>query len=259
MSPANTGANPEPESSREALGHGDRSMPRRQTVESTAERANKRPHDIDTMLARIEETVRPYPKAALFELAEEGFCSPFDQVVACIISVRTLDETTLPVARRLFAQARTPTEMSELAVDELERLLRPAMFREAKARNIATIAQRVVEEYGGELPCDEATLLSLPGVGPKCAHLVLGIACSQPSIAVDVHVHRVTNRWGYVATKTPEQTMAALEAKLPHRHWVDINRLLIPFGKHICVGRLPYCSTCPVLEFCSQAGVAAHR
>jgi endonuclease-3 len=96
-------------------------------------------------------------------------------------------------------------------------------------------------------------------VGPKCANLALGIACGEQVISVDIHVHRVTNRWGYVQTKTPEQTMAALEKKLPKKHWLDINRLLVPFGKHICTGQSPKCSSCPVLEFCQQVGVTKHR
>jgi endonuclease-3 len=101
--------------------------------------------------------------------------------------------------------------------------------------------------------------MSFAGVGPKCANLVLGIACDQPFISVDIHVHRVTNRWGYVKANTPEKTMVALADKLPKKHWVDINRLLVPFGKHICTGNLPKCSTCPVLEMCQQVGVKAHR
>jgi endonuclease-3 len=101
--------------------------------------------------------------------------------------------------------------------------------------------------------------MSFHGVGIKCANLVLGIACKQPCVAVDVHVHRVTNRWGYVETRTPEETTQALTAKLPRRFWIEINRLLVPFGKHICTGVLPHCSTCPVLEMCRQVGVKAHR
>jgi endonuclease-3 len=99
----------------------------------------------------------------------------------------------------------------------------------------------------------------LRGVGPKCANLVLGIACKEPFIGVDIHVHRVTNRWGYIAEKTPETTMVALQQKLPREYWVEINRLLVPFGKHICTGTLPKCSTCPVLEMCQQVGVERHR
>jgi endonuclease-3 len=116
-----------------------------------------------------------------------------------------------------------------------------------------------VEKFDGELPCDIDVLTSFHGVGPKCAGLALGIACGQAFIGVDIHVHRVTNRWGYVQARTPEQTMKALEKKLPREYFVEINRLLVPFGKHICTGSLPRCSTCPVLDMCRQVGVEKHR
>ena len=220
---------------------------------------DKQPFDVDAMMARIERAVEPYPKAALFELAGRGYDTPFEQLVACMISIRTRDETTLPTAERLFARARTAAAMTRLSADDIDRIIGAATFHEAKARQIVEISRRVVEEYGGEVPCDNDVLQSFPGVGPKCAHLVLGIACGQTRVSADVHVHRVTNRWGYVRTSTPEQTMAALEERLPRRYWLDINRLLVPFGKHICTGRLPRCSTCPVLQWCRQVGVDAHR
>jgi endonuclease-3 len=219
----------------------------------------KYPHDIDVMVERIREGVRPYPKAALFELAEEGYGSPFEQLVACIISIRTLDEVTLPTARRLFKIARTPAAIGGLTVQEIDALIHASSFHDRKAAQIQALAQRVADEFGGELPCDAETLMSFDGVGLKCANLTLGIACDVKRVSADVHVHRVTNRWGYVNTKTPEATSQALETKLPERYWVEINRLLVPFGKHICTGRLPRCSTCPVLEFCQQVGVEAHR
>lgn len=219
----------------------------------------KRPFDIDQVFLRIREAVRPFPKAALFELAEEGFRSPFEQLIACIISIRTLDEVTLPTARRLFALARTPLEVSRLTVAAVDEPIQACTFHEAKARQIHQIARRIVEEYDGVLPCELAVLLSFHGVGPKCANLVLGIACDQPRIGVDIHVHRVTNRWGYVNTPTPEKTTAMLEGILPRSYWIEINRLLVPFGKHICTGRLPRCSTCPVLDMCRQIGVTTHR
>lgn len=221
--------------------------------------AGKRPFDIEWALHRIREVVQPFPKAALFELAARGFDSPFEVLVACIISIRTLDEVTLPTARRMLEKARTPEEVSRLSVEEIDRLIRPCTFHEAKARTIHDIARRVVEEYSGSLPCTEEILLSFRGVGPKCANLVLGIACDQPKIGVDIHVHRVINRWGYVQAPTPEKTMRELNAKLPKPYWVEINSLLVPFGKHICTGRLPKCSTCPVLEMCRQVGVTTHR
>lgn len=217
------------------------------------------PFDIDTVIQHLREAVRPYPKAAMFELAEQGYRSPFEQLIACIISIRTYDEVSLPTARHLFESARTPAEMIRLSPAQIDELIHPCTYHEPKSRQIWEIAQRVVREYEGELPCDLEILLSFAGVGPKCAHLALGIGCEQPYISVDVHVHRVTNRWGYVQTRTPEKTLAALEQKLPSAYWVEINRLLVPFGKHICTGNLPRCSSCPVEPMCQQVGVEKHR
>ena len=219
----------------------------------------KKPFDIDLAVKLINEAVRPFPKAAMFELAEEGFNTPFEQLIACMISIRTYDEVSLPTARKLFARARTPAEVSQLTIEEIDSLISTSTFHERKAGQIYEIANRIVNEYAGNLPCESEILLSFPGVGPKCANLVLGIACGQPSISVDIHVHRVTNRWGYVKASTPEKTMDALEGKLPREHWIDINRLLVPFGKHICTGERPHCLTCPVLDMCRQAGVEEQR
>lgn len=219
----------------------------------------KTPFEIETALQRIEKAVQPFPKAAMFELFDEGFTSAFEQLVACIISIRTYDEVMLPTARRLFAKAPTPQALSQLSMDEIKALIRPSTFHENKAKQLHTIAERVHQEYSDVLPCDRDVLLSLPGVGPKCANLVLGLACNQPYIGVDIHVHRVTNRWGYVNSSTPERTISALEEKLPRDYWLEINRLLVPFGKHICTGSQPRCSTCPVLDMCQQVGVQNPR
>ena len=221
--------------------------------------AEKAPFDIDEALERIEATVAPFPKAAMFALADEGHRSVFEQLVACVISIRTYDEVSLPAARRLLAVARTPAKVRDLPVSEIDSLIGTVTFHDRKAVQIRAIAERVVEEHGGDLPCDASVLMGFAGVGPKCAHLALGIACGQPVISVDIHVHRVTNRWGYVRAATPEKTMLALEAVLPREHWVSINWLLVPFGKHICTGTLPRCSTCPVEDMCRQVGVTAHR
>lgn len=211
------------------------------------------------MLSRIRAAVQPFPKAAMFELAEQGYRSPFHQLIACIISIRTYDEVSLPVSKRLLNRAPTPEAMTQLTPDEIDRLIQESTFHDAKAKQIWEISDRIIKEHGGELPCDESVLLSFKGVGAKCAHLALGIACNQPYISVDVHVHRVTNRWGYVQTRTPEKTLAALETTLPPHYWIEINALLVPFGKHICTNTLPHCSTCPVLEMCQQVGVEKHR
>jgi endonuclease III len=223
-------------------------------------RQAKKPLDIDVMLDRIREAVRPFPKAALFELAEDGFDSPFEILVACIVSIRTRDETTIRVARHLFALARTPRAVAALRPEQIDERIRLCTFHEPKARQIHEIARRTVEEFGGRLPCDFDTLTSFRGVGPKCANLTLGIACGQSTgVGVDIHVHRVTNRWGYVSARSPEQTMAVLHEVLPEEHRVQINALLVPFGKHICTGLRPKCSTCPVLDRCRQVGVVDPR
>ena len=219
----------------------------------------KAPFDIDTALERIEHAVQPWPKAALFQLAEEGYTSTFEQLLACIISIRTYDEVTLPVSRKLFAVARTPAAIARLSWEALDGLISPSTFHERKANQILAIAREVEEKFGETLPGDRDVLLSFAGVGPKCANLVLGVACGTPVISVDIHVHRVTGRWGYIKAPTPEKALAALETKLPKEHWIDINRLLVPFGKHICTGNRPHCSTCPVLAMCEQVGVTEHR
>ena len=219
----------------------------------------KRPFDLTAVLKKIEKAVAQYPKAAMFELYERGYTTLFEQLISCIISIRTLDETTIPVSLRLFEKARTPEALLKLSPAELENLLYGCTFPGQKAYTMLGIAKAAVEKYEGTLPADFESLTALKGVGPKCANLALGVSGGLPAISVDIHVHRVVNRWGFVQTKTPEQTMAALEEKVPKRKWIDINRLLMPFGKHICTGPLPHCSTCPVLEFCQQIGVTKHR
>ncbi len=215
--------------------------------------------DLTTVLDRIAEAIRPFPKAAMFELAERGYDSLFEQLVSCIVSIRTLDETTIPVSLRLFEAARTPEATMALSRDQLSELLDGTTYPGQKIDTILGIARAAVEQYGGQLPADYDQLTALKGVGPKCANLAMGVASGVAAISVDVHVHRVVNRWGYVREKTPEKTLKVLEQKVPEAQWTDINRLLMPFGKHICTGSLPKCSTCPVLEFCEQIGVERWR
>ncbi|MGJ3251398.1 MAG: endonuclease III domain-containing protein [Elainellaceae cyanobacterium] len=215
--------------------------------------------DIDQAMERVREATQSLPKAAMFALADEGYDSPFEQLVSCMISIRTYDEVSLPVSRRLFAKARTPEELVTLTPDEVEALIHESTFSERKAEQIWAIAQQLVDDYEGRLPCDIEVMRSFKGVGPKCAHLALGIGCNQPYISVDTHVHRVVNRWGYVETKTPEKTTKILEAQLPESYWIELNRIVMPFGKHICTSNQPRCSTCPVAKICPQLGVQNPR
>jgi endonuclease-3 len=215
--------------------------------------------DIDLVIGRVREAIKPYPRAMLFELYAAGHTTPFEILIACLISVRTKDETSLRMAQQLLTAARTPKQMAELDINTIDALINKCAFHLVKAEQIHTLSELLLEEHNGELPCSFEIMTSYPGIGPKCANLALGIACHQPKIGVDIHVHRITNRWGYVTTRTPEDTMKALETKLPERYWLAINELLVPFGKHICTPVAPRCSTCPVLEFCDRRGVVTSR
>jgi len=201
-----------------------------------------------------------------YVIAADGGNSKTDLVLATtggrIIS-RVRGRGTHPHIDGIYAMAGDLAALARRALAEAglsERTtIDAATFHLAKAHQIHDMAVRITEEMGGALPCDFDTLTSFKGIGPKCANLALGIACGEKAVSVDVHVQRVTNRWGYVRTKTAEQTREALEAELPRQFWIEINRLLVPFGKHLCTGSLPKCSTCPVLEYCRQVGVTSHR
>jgi endonuclease-3 len=219
----------------------------------------KRPFDIDEVFRRLRLATKPFPKAAMFELAQRGFDTVFQQLVGCVISIRTRDEVSLPTAIRLFETAPNPPDIAALSVSAIDKLIATTTFHQPKARTIRAIAQRTLEEFGGKLPADADILMSFAGVGPKCANLALGVAGGVKGISVDIHVHRIVNRWGYIHASAPPKTMLELEKILPHKYWIEINRLLVPFGKHICTGQLPKCSTCPLLEFCRQVGVTKHR
>ena len=234
-----------------------RSAPR--AAKTPMAKGEKLPFDIDEVMRRIRAAVADVPDAAMFALRDLGYGTLFQQLVACIISIRTTDEVSLPTALALLEQAPTPKDVVALDVREIDAAIRSSTFHGAKAAQIHAIARRAVDEFGGDLPADAEVLQSFAGVGPKCANLALGVARNVPRISVDVHVWRVVNRWGYVSGRTPEAMLAALERVLPKKYWIEINRRLVPFGKHICTGVRPKCSTCPVLQYCRQVGVTDPR
>lgn len=219
----------------------------------------KQPFDPDKAIALLRQAVAGLPAPSMFELRSRGFGTLFQQVVACMISVRTYEEVSLPASIRLFERAPGPLEVSALDVAEIDRLISPSTFHERKAFQIQQIAQVTTSEFDGELPCDETTVLALPGIGPKCAALALGIACGQERLPVDIHVHRIANRWGVVRTKTPEQTQLALQKVFPSNRWLELNERLVPFGKSICTRLRPRCTTCLLLDMCQQVGVTNPR
>ena len=208
-------------------------------------------YPLTEMFARVEQQIAAYPPAAMFGLAQAGYDSLYEQLVSCVLSIRTYDETSYPASVALFARARTPGDMLALDREELVVLIAKCTYPGQKADTILALSREIVERYAGETPADFAALTGFRGVGPKCANLALGVALGVPAISVDVHVHRVVNRWGLVATREPKQTLAALETAVPRERWVDVNRLLMPFGKHLCLRQRPRCASCSVRAWCA--------
>ncbi|MCA1754568.1 MAG: endonuclease III [Spirochaeta sp.] len=192
-------------------------------------------------------------------LIARGPMAPFHILIATIISLRTKDEVTLTASRRLLEVAATPEALLQLPESRISELIYPAGFYRTKARNMLRCAEILVREYGGRTPDTATELLSLPGVGPKTANLVLGLGFGLPAICVDTHVHRIPNRAGWIATRNPEETETALKQILPQEHWIEINEILVYFGQHICTPQSPRCSVCPITNWCKRIGVKKTR
>lgn len=184
---------------------------------------------------------------------------PFRVLIACLLSLRTKDETTGPAAARLFAFADTPRAMLRLTPRQIERAIFPVGFYRTKARVILGVCRDLIERFDGRVPDDIDALLTLKGVGRKTANLVVTQGFNKPGICVDVHVHRISNRLGYVKTRNPEETEMALRRRLPRRYWIGYNDLLVSFGQNICVPISPRCSLCPVATLCRRVGVTTKR
>ncbi|HYE92247.1 MAG TPA: endonuclease III [Terriglobales bacterium] len=206
----------------------------------------------------IRRLQRAQPAWTRTALADEAG-SPFRVLVACLLSLRTQDTTTGPAAARLFALADTPAAMARLPVRTIERAIYPVGFYRTKARVIAQLCRDLLERFGGTVPDDIDALLTLKGVGRKTANLVVTLGFAKPGICVDTHVHRISNRLGYVRTRTPDETETALRARLPRRYWIGFNDLLVTFGQNVCAPVSPKCSACPVRPLCPRVGVTTSR
>jgi len=209
------------------------------------------------VIRRLRRTRAAWNPTALAELADTG--DPFRVLIACILSLRTQDTTTGPAAARLFAEAATPTAMLALPAPRIARLIYPVGFYRTKARVILGICRDLLARFEGRVPDTIDELLTLDGVGRKTANLVVTMGFGKPGICVDTHVHRISNRLGYVRTRTPEETEMALRARLPRRFWIGYNDLLVAFGQNVCAPISPRCSTCPVRPLCRRVGVTASR
>lgn len=204
---------------------------------------------------------RETPKWAtpIVTVVAESSRSPFQVLISCILSLRTQDATTAQASRRLFSLADTPEKMVRLSTKKIEKAIFPVGFYHTKAKNIRDLCRTLIEKYSGKVPDEIDELLKLKGVGRKTANLVVTLGYRKPGICVDTHVHRISNRWGYVRTKNPKETEFALREKLPKEYWIEYNDLLVTFGQHLCRPISPMCSRCPVEKYCDKVGVTIRR
>jgi len=211
-------------------------------------------HDVARILGR---TVGQWEDPAVTQVAQKK--DPYLVLISCILSLRTQDNTTHQASERLFRLASRPDQMITLSSKQIQQAIYPVGFYRNKARTILEISRTLIEKYGGRVPDELDEIIKLKGVGRKTANLVVTLGYGKPGICVDTHVHRVTNRWGYVATKTPEKTEFALRKKLPQQYWIEINDMLVSFGQKICRPISPMCSTCPLSPYCDHIGVTRNR
>ena len=204
---------------------------------------------IDKIVQKLKDAKQ---KRSDFVDLMDSFNDPYLVLIGCILSLRTNDKTTYPATLRMLELARTPHEMKGVNVKDLAQAIYPVGFYENKAKQIIELSRQIDEELGGKCPDEIEELIKFNGVGRKTANLVLSRGFNKPAICVDVHVHRIFNRLGYVKTKTPEETEFALREKLPIKHWIDINTLMVTHGQNVCFPRKPNCAQCPIAEYCAK-------
>lgn len=214
-----------------------------------------RSQDIHQVVSILRREIKRWPIPAIANYVE----TPFTVLISCLLSLRTQDQTTNAASERLFAIARDPASMLATDVHRIEKAIYPVSFFRVKARTIHRICRQLIEQFDGEVPSTLDELLTLPGVGRKTANIVVTLAFGKAGIAVDTHVHRISNRLGYVRTKTPNQTEMALRRKLPRRYWLLFNDLLVAYGQNLCKPISPLCSKCNIAVYCKRVGVMISR
>ena len=216
-----------------------------------------RREDLDEVVRILREAYKEFREPVVTEVAKDK--DPYKVLISTVLSLRTKDETTKEASLRLFERAPDIFKLKELSEEEIKKLIYPVGFYKTKAKNLKKIAKIIVDKYDGVVPSDLDELLKLPNVGRKTANLVLAKGYNIPAICVDIHVHRISNRLGLVKTKTPIETEFALSKILPKKYWIEFNDLLVPFGQNICRPTSPFCSRCPIYDFCDRAGVQRWR
>ncbi|MBU2590481.1 MAG: endonuclease III [Nitrospinae bacterium] len=210
--------------------------------------------DIRKAIAILKKEVKKWPTPIVTQL-EGKEDAPYQVLVSCILSLRTKDKTTSEAYARLYAEGNNPLQLSKLSVAKIEKLIYPVGFYRNKAEQLKEIGRVLVENYGSKIPDTIEELLKFKGVGRKTANLVVTAGYGKEGICVDTHVHRITNRWGYIKTKTPDETETALRKTLPKKYWLVINDLLVTFGQNHCKPVSPHCSTCKIAHLCPKDGV----
>jgi endonuclease-3 len=214
--------------------------------------------DIHTCIKTLQREVLQWQEPVVGVVAKSSR-DPFQILISTLLSLRTRDQTTAEASERLFRLATTPKGMLKITRRRIERAIYPVGFYRTKAANILDISRTLLDRYGGRVPDEIEELLTLKGVGRKTANLVVTLGFQKPGICVDIHVHRISNRWGYIATKTPAQSEDALRLKLPKRYWMIYNDLLVPFGQNVCKPISPHCSRCTLFRYCERKGVTTSR
>lgn len=218
-----------------------------------------RQDQIHAAIRIVKREIRRWQEPVVGVVARDSNRDPFLILISCLLSLRTKDKTTSEASERLFALAHTPAAMLKLPLRKIERAIYPVGFYRTKAKSIHQICRRLLDVYGGKVPDSIDELVTLSGVGRKTANLVVTVGYGKPGICVDIHVHRISNRWGYIKTKTPEESEQALRRKLPRQYWITFNDLLVPYGQNLCQPVSPFCSKCKLAEFCDRVGVKRSR
>ena len=204
--------------------------------------------EIPDVIKILKKNRKKFIVPALTEIARER--DPFKVLVSCILSLRTRDATTVKVSEQLYKIADTPKKIASMNVKTLASIIRPVNYYKTKAKRIKAMSEKLVKEFNGKVPGDMDTLMTFKGVGRKTANIVVVYGFNKHGIPVDTHVHRVSNRLGWVETKTPEKTETALRQLLPRKYWIDLNDLFVQFGQNICTPRNPRCHDCPISRHC---------
>lgn len=214
---------------------------------------------IESIIKKLRVATKGYALPLINQLIDEYGHKPFLILIGCLLSLRARDSTTIHVCRDLFAQAQTPQEILAIPLHTLERIIFKTVFYRNKALTLHHVSSVLINRFDGHVPKTREELLSITGVGPKTANLVMGMAFGTPEICVDTHVHRISNRLGLVKTKTVEETEEALKKVLPKKHWIEWNTLLVMWGQNLCTPLSPRCSECPIRAYCKQVGVTKFR